>query len=120
MSFLSLPASFLFIALIQIMIGYGTCLDHADKYTISSLDSAREYKNAHNGKEFELHLFGIGSVGQEHHEKYLLGTLTGMTCGLIMCGVYYVYKKWKKRRFIENLMNDNNNDGDRTPLMEKV
>merc|ERR1712083_161502 len=64
----------------------------------------------------QLHLFGMGSAGEAHHEKYLLGTLTGLTFGLAICAGYYFWKKYKKKKFIENLMKSygNKESGDKT------
>ena len=69
----------------------------------------------------QLHLFGMGSAGEAHHEKYLLGTLTGLTFGLAMCAGYYFWKKYRKKKFIENLLKGYNKDnGDKTPLINNL
>ena len=78
-------------------------------------DKKNRYKYGHFHNQInnqELHLFGIGSSGQEHHEKYLLGTITAMICGLTMCGLYYAYKKYKKKRYIQSLLDRGNDDKD--------
>jgi len=68
--------------------------------------------------EREFHLFGIGSSGQEHHEKYLLGTITAMVSSLVMCGIYWSCKKWKARRKL--LSGIRQGTGDRAPLITKT
>ena len=74
-----------------------------------------------NEEKREMHLFGMGSEGEEHHEKYLLGTLTGLTCGLAMCAAYYFWKKYKKKKWIESLVQGYNKEsGDKTPLINNL
>lgn len=69
-------------------------------------------------KQQELHLFGMGSTGQAHHEKYLMGTLTGLTCGAILCTGYYLWQRYKKKRFLAALLSGASNDN--APLINKL
>ena len=69
--------------------------------------------NNNNQKIFAL--FNTNSNGQKHHEKFVLSTITAMICGIIMCSIYYCYKKWKNKRRLQRL---SYND-DITPLISK-
>jgi len=80
---------------------------------------AEEYDTytVEDGMNKQLNLFGIGSQGTEHHEKYLLGTITSMICGLVMCATYWSYKKWKASRALKSAIL--NKTSDRAPLITK-
>ncbi len=71
------------------------------------------FDNAIAGKQI-FALFGTN--GQKHHEKFVLATVTSMICGIIMCSLYYCYKKWRNKRRIHLTTPSN---ADLAPLIQK-